>query len=130
MCVKRILLAEDDQDDCLFITEALKSRTDFFLMPIAENGVELIEYLDTTPPAELPDVIILDQNMPKQNGLQTLTLLKKNEHYRHIPSIVYSSSTNDILIRQSCELGAILVINKPSTSTGYNKMMDDILLVI
>jgi CheY-like chemotaxis protein len=130
MSVKRILLAEDDKDDCLFITEALKNRGDFFLMPIAENGVELIEYLDATSPAELPDVIILDQNMPKQNGLQTLKLLKKNDHYRHIPLIVYSSSTNNLLIEQSRKLGAILILNKPSTSTEYNKMMDDILMVI
>ena len=130
MSVKRILLAEDDKDDCLFITEALKNRGDFFLMPIAENGVELIEYLDATSPAELPDVIILDQNMPKQNGLQTLTLLKKNDHYRHIPLIVYSSSTNNLLIEQSRKLGAILILNKPSTSTEYNKMMDEILMVI
>jgi len=100
------------------------------LMPIAENGVELIEHLDATSPAELPDVIILDQNMPKQNGLQTLTLLKKNDHYRHIPLIVYSSSTNNLLIEQSRKLGAILILNKPSTSTEYNKMMDDILMVI
>ena len=130
MSVKRILLAEDDKDDCLFIMEALKNRGEFFLMPIAENGVELIEYLDATPAAELPDVIILDQNMPKQNGLQTLTLLKKNDHYRHIPLIVYSSSTNNLLIEQSRKLGAILILNKPSTSTEYNKMMDDILMVI
>jgi len=130
MSVKRILLAEDVKDDCLFITEALKNRGDFFLMPIAENGVELIEYLDATSPAELPDVIILDQNMPKQNGLQTLKLLKKNDHYRHIPLIVYSSSTNNLLIEQSRKLGAILILNKPSTSTEYNKMMDDILMVI
>lgn len=130
MSVKRILLAEDDKDDCFFLTEALKSRADFLLMPIAENGVELISFLDATPRAALPDVIILDQNMPKQNGLQTLQLLKGNESYRHIPLVMYSSSINDALIRKSLESGAVLIIDKPSTSKGYNKMIDDILQII
>ncbi|HXS36062.1 MAG TPA: response regulator [Flavipsychrobacter sp.] len=130
MPVKRILLAEDDKDDRFFFTESLKHRDDFFLMPIAENGADLMEFLEAIHPAEFPDVIILDQNMPRQNGLQTLKLLKGNDTYSHIPLVVYSASTNDMLIRQSLESGALLVVNKPSTLDEYNKMIDDILQVI
>ena len=80
MSAKKVLIAEDDEDDKNILCYFLQNREDIILMPIVENGVELIESLDRiTDENDLPDMIILDQNMPKRNGLQTLRMLKETD---------------------------------------------------
>ncbi|MRG44632.1 response regulator [Chitinophaga sp. SYP-B3965] len=122
---KKILLAEDDQDDQDFFHDFLHEREDIFLLPIASNGEELLDYLAST--TELPDAIILDQNMPKLNGLQTLQLLKDTSRYSNITVMVYSTSTDDSLIKRSSLLGATLVVSKPSSYKGYQRMIDELI---
>lgn len=122
---KKILLAEDDKDDQDFFHDFLHEREDIYLLPIASNGEELLEYLHNT--TELPDAIILDQNMPKLNGLQTLQQLKDTSRYSDITVMVYSTSTDDNLIKESSMLGATLVVSKPSSYKGYQRMIDELI---
>jgi CheY-like chemotaxis protein len=80
MAPKRILLAEDDADDQMLFSDFLFHRSDILLMPIAENGSALSDSLENiADPGDLSDIIILDQNMPKKNGVQTLQLLKASD---------------------------------------------------
>jgi len=129
MSKKRILVAEDDEDDQHFLREFLQNRDDVILMPIAENGVVLMEELERYSEIEMPHCIILDQNMPKRNGLQTLQFLKKNKRYAHIPVIIYSTYSDELLIRKGSEMGACLVLAKPVTKTGYDQMINRIFQV-
>lgn len=124
----KVLLAEDDGDDQQFFLSFLKDRADIELLPVAENGEELLSYLEAK--ADLPDAIILDQNMPKCNGLQTLTLLKSDDRYAQIPVMIYSTFADENLQRQSKDSGAILLMAKPSTFNGYNNLIDELLAVI
>jgi len=127
----KILLAEDDADDQRLFQDFLHHRTDITLMPIVENGVELLEllqWLDNT--SLLPDLIILDQNMPKRNGVQTLELLKSTDDYQDIPVVVYSTYTDAQLIETCTEAGASIVMAKPITKEGYNQMIDAFLQLI
>lgn len=125
MLKRKILLAEDDEDDQQFFNDFLKSRNDIILMPIAENGLVLTEYLEgITDRAQLPDLIILDQNMPKSNGLQTLQVLKEDKRYTHIPVIIYSTYTDETLIKIGSEMGATMVVSKPVTKEGYHEMIE------
>lgn len=121
---KKILLAEDDRDDQDFFTIFLRERTDVVLLPVVENGDDLFKYLESAPDAALPDAIILDQNMPKRNGLETLTLLKKSPAYAHIPVMVYSTYADAALVQRSTVLGAALVLAKPLNTEGYHDMID------
>src|SRR6478672_5398443 len=95
----KILLAEDDMDDQRLFYEFLRDRSDIILMPFTENGEELIlslkEIKDT---GQLPDLIILDQNMPKKNGIQTLQLLQNDNLYKGIPVVIYSTYADEFLI--------------------------------
>lgn len=130
MLKRRILLAEDDEDDQEFFHEFLKGRTDIILMPIAENGLVVADLLEgITDERQLPDLIILDQNMPKKNGLQTLQFLKEDKRYAHIPVIIYSTYTDETLIKNGSEMGACGVVTKPVTKEGYNEMMEAFLKV-
>ena len=125
MYPKKILLAEDDIDDQKLFYDFLQNREDIVLMPMAENGVHLFDTLEKITSADdLPDLIILDQNMPKRSGLQTLQLLKKNNRYAHIPVMVYSTYTDQQLIKVSSEMGAFSVASKPVTKDGYHEMIN------
>ena len=125
MFKRKVLLAEDDKDDQRFFNEFLKHRMDIILMPIADNGEVLFEILeDITESTDLPHLIILDQNMPKLNGLQALRLLKTDSRYAHIPVSIYSTYTDEELIKNGFASGACHVISKPVSKEGYHQMID------
>jgi CheY-like chemotaxis protein len=127
---KKILLAEDDPDDRGFFFEFLEHRSDLLILPPVENGEEVFEFLEKAQDGTFPDLIILDQNMPKCNGLQTLAILKNNSDYENIPVFVYSTYTDDYLVERSMQLGARSVLEKPYSPEGYQKMIDAILNLI
>jgi len=131
MMAKRVLLAEDDADDKdLFIT-FFEGRKDISILPVASNGLELIDYLMKAKSAEeLPDLIVLDQNMPLMNGKQTLQFLKSHERFSGIAAVVYSTYVDTTLIMDCKDLGAGMVASKPVDMEGYQKMMDDFLKII
>jgi CheY-like chemotaxis protein len=129
MLKTRILLAEDDIDDQQFFSDFMQTRHDVQLLPIVENGESLIELLDSIRNNnELPDIILLDQNMPKMNGLQTLQHLKNSERYAHIPVSIYSTYTDESLIKNGSALGACTVLSKPFTKEGYEKMIETLFM--
>lgn len=125
---KKVLLAEDDKDDQIFFRIFLDQRKDISLLPAVMNGAELIDIIQDA--AALPDLIILDQNMPKLNGLQTLQYLKSNLRYANIPVILYSTYIDENLVNDGLGAGAAYVVSKPTDKNGYNKMMDEILEVV
>jgi CheY-like chemotaxis protein len=129
--IRKVILAEDDPDDRdLFITFFSK-RKDLQILPVAGNGAELIAYLGTlTSDTQLPDLIVLDQNMPVMNGKQTLKILREHDRYARIPAVIYSTYADSSLIIDCKNLGAKMVAMKPIDNTGYQKMMDDFLEVI
>ena len=125
MLPKKILLAEDDVDDRSFFLNFLNNRKDISAISTVENGEEVFTFLATIEEAaQLPHVIILDQNMPKRNGLQTLQMLKKNSAYQRIPVFMYSTYADENLAKQSLESGARLVLAKPFSPDGYHQMID------
>ena len=131
MPLVKILLAEDDHDDQKLFREFLEERTDIHILPIVENGEELMENLELISIiSELPALIILDQNMPKLNGLQTLKVLKSSTRYAHIPVIVYSTYTDVNLVNSCTAEGAGAVVSKPMSKDGYHEMIDDLLKLI
>src|SRR5687767_7585134 len=131
MTPKKVVLAEDDSDDQQIFYDFLQHRTDLLLLPVAENGVALFNFLESVClPSDLPDLIILDQNMPKRNGLQTLRMLKEDPRFAAIPVMVYSTYTDQQLIDACLEVGAAAVMTKPITKEGYEEMMDAFLRVV
>ncbi|GAB3332062.1 hypothetical protein GCM10027299_38250 [Larkinella ripae] len=127
---KKILLAEDDGDDRDFFVDFLSHRTDIDVLPCVTTGVEVMEYLNASPtPADLPDVIILDQNMPKLTGLETLERIRLNDLLANVVVVVYSTYVGPELIDSCLRAGAALVISKPVSYEGYHAMMDEIIAV-
>jgi CheY-like chemotaxis protein len=125
---KKVLLAEDDKDDQIFFGIFLNDRVDIDLLPAVMNGAELIDSLQVA--TALPDLIILDQNMPKLNGLQTLQYLKSDPRYSSIPVILYSTYIDENLVNDGLQAGAAYVVSKPTDKPGYNRMIEEILEVV
>lgn len=112
-------------DDQAIFQNFLQHRKDIDIMPIAENGEELCDMLERITADELlPDLVILDQNMPKCNGLQTLKMLKENTRFRDLTVFIYSTYADNKLIVEGMENGAAAIVTKPINRSGYEEMID------
>ena len=126
----QILLAEDDADDRFFFTEAFSGRKEI-TVAVVENGVDLLDHLaELKATLQFPHLIVLDQNMPKLSGLETLRELKIDTHYAQIPVILYSTYADDRLRELGRTDGALLVLDKPIDRNGYINMLNTIRIAI
>jgi CheY-like chemotaxis protein len=73
-------------------------------------------------------MIILDQNMPRMTGKESLIFLKESERYRHIPAIVYSTYQVQDFYQECLELGAQDIVAKPDTLQAYREMIEQFLV--
>ena len=126
--VTKILLAEDDADDRYFFSDSVAARADVKIVHSAGDGIELLEILNGL--TEHPDVIVLDQNMPRMNGYETLKNLKSSPGLAEIPVIIYSTYANQDLINKGLSAGAVAVLPKPEDKRGYNSMIADIIKTV
>jgi len=108
--MRSILLVDDDEDDRSLFKEAVNSCDKEIQCWTANDGQHAQQVLMCV----IPDAIFLDLNMPKMNGLEFLSFVKKNKHYKSIPVIIYSTSSNPEDQKKSKELGASDFITKPS----------------
>jgi CheY-like chemotaxis protein len=119
---KRFLVIDDDTDDRELFTEALASVDPVIVCDQATDGAEALKWL-TTNAIDQPDIIFLDINMPVMNGWQFLTRLKKDDVYKHIPVIVYSTSSTLKDKRIADDLGALCFITKPHAFGRLKRML-------
>lgn len=113
---RKILLADDDVEDQAIIQDAMESLNAGDVMMFADNGEQLLELLKNNfTTAVFPCLIVLDLNMPKMSGTQTLSKLKSDEKFKHIPVIIYSTSINSLEKEKCLLLGAHSFITKPIT---------------
>jgi CheY-like chemotaxis protein len=90
-----ILCVDDDDDDLFFIKEIIKSKGHSFEIKEARNGWEALIFLeDGLKKEELPCLIIMDMNMPRMDGKQTISKIKENEELGKIPIVVFTTSSN------------------------------------
>ena len=115
-----ILLADDDEDDRELLSEAMAASIPQAILKTAGNGKELMDIL--TQSDRLPDVLLLDLNMPIKGGQECLTEIRSNENLARLPVLVYSTSGNQDQIDDMYHLGADYYIRKPSSFSGLKEM--------
>lgn len=111
-----ILLVEDNNGDILLIQEALEEGKLSSNLSVAKNGVEAIEFLrhrGVYKEAPVPDLILLDMNLPKKNGKEVLAEIKSDENLKVIPVVILTSSQAEQDILASYKLNANCYITKP-----------------
>lgn len=89
------MLVDDNQDDVDLTIMALKFNQIANEVNVAFNGQEAVDMLLNEDDAPLPAVILLDINMPKLNGLETLKILRSNERTKTVPIVILTSSQGE-----------------------------------
>jgi len=124
-----ILLADDDADDSLFFKAALEGSSlsaNFTTVPDGEHLMHLL----TNGTQELPDVLFLDLNMPRKNGFECLSEIKRNSKLKLLPVIVFSTSLEQEVVNQLYQNGAQYFIRKPPQFTQFKKIILQVLTII
>lgn len=110
-----ILIAEDDADDRFLMQKAFEENGVGEHIHFVENGLLVMEYLKKLRlrNQHYPTLIILDLNMPQKDGREVLQEIKEDEVYKKIPVIVFTTSSNELVIDKCYEAGANTYIIKP-----------------
>jgi CheY-like chemotaxis protein len=117
-----ILVIDDSEDAVLLTREAMESTESLRIAHVASDGIEALRYLRRESPwerAPRPGLILLDLNMPRLDGLETLRALKADPALRHIPVIVLSVSDQPSEIRAAYAEGAAGFVCKPDDFEAF-----------
>ncbi len=108
----RILLADDDEDDCLFFSEALSESSIATHLTTVHDGEQLMQWLRANT-GQLPDALFLDLNMPRKTGFDCLADIKLDRSLMLIPIIILSTSFDPDIATFLYQNGAYYCIRKP-----------------
>lgn len=123
-----LLMADDDEDDCLLTRDALSENLLVNDLRFVHDGEELLEYLRhqgkyVSRDNPMPDIILLDLNMPRKDGREALKEIKSDPVLSTIPVVVLTTSKAEEDILRSYKLGANAFITKPVTFDGLVEVM-------
>ena len=109
-----ILVVDDDAEDRLLLKDAFDELHYGETIHFEENGEKAVNYLQRCMQEHcIPQLVILDLNMPKLNGRETLSWIKSQPQLLNITVIIYSTSLNPIEKQECLSLGAHAYVVKP-----------------
>ncbi len=120
---KIFLLADDDSDDADMFREILSEIDASIIFHRSWSGHEVLDILNDKS-LRHPDIIFMDINMPGMNGWQCLAKLKSNEAHKHIPVIMYSTSSHQRDAEIALDLGALGFLTKPDNSRELKNILE------
>jgi CheY-like chemotaxis protein len=121
-----VLMADDDAEDCMLATEAFAESGANAAFSCVADGVELMDYLakrSRSDAKSLPNLILLDLNMPRKDGRKALIEIKSDPALQHIPILILTTSKEEKDISFSMKAGAKSFITKPATFDEWVKIM-------
>lgn len=119
---KTILLIEDDELDVISVERTLKKFHTSYHLQVAHNGKEALSMLTRSDDPIKPDVILLDLNMPKMNGIEFLKTLRQNPELKSLPVFVMTTSAETTDRTLTEQLGVAGYIIKPLGYTNSKKV--------
>lgn len=125
-CSMQILLLEDDQIEIMKFERVIQMLDASYHVQFAKNGEEALHELESSA-EQLPNLILVDLNMPKFNGIEFLKALKKNDKWFHIPCVVLTTSDNRIDLLECYQEGIAGYFLKP---LRYNEYVELIRLIL
>jgi CheY-like chemotaxis protein len=125
----RLLLADDDKDDCQFFSEALEELSVSAHLTIVNDGEQLMRLLaDKTD--QLPHALFLDLNLPRKNGLECLSEIKLNKKLKQLFIIIFSTSSEQDIVNKLYRNGAQYYIRKPAEFSQLKKLLQQAVTII
>lgn len=130
--IANILLVEDDQLDVMDMKRTLSKAGILYQLHVAANGEEAIDLLNgkETQSPFIPDLVLLDINMPRMNGLELLNIIRNTEEWKNIKCFIVTTSEERVDKEAAKKLGVSGYIVKPlklSSTTNmdsFNLMID------
>ncbi len=120
----KILLVEDDELDVISVERSLKKTTTAYELHKAYNGKEALQMLNSWPAGERPDVILLDLNMPKMNGIEFLRVIRNDDEFKELRVFVMTTSAEEADRKTTEQLGISGYIIKPLNYNDNSKNSD------
>jgi len=114
------LLIEDDQDDITFLKEALDENGIPYKMETLTRGDLITDYLSNIK--RLPDLIVMDLNLPKLHGREVLCKIRKDKKFSNVPVIILTTSSLQEDVNFCMEKGADKFVSKPATPEGFREL--------
>ena len=124
-----ILLADDDEADCILFKDALDELPVSATLTIVHNGEQLIEKI-TKKGGIFPDVLFLDLNMPRKNGITSLGEIKRRSDLEDLPVIIFSTASDVETVKNVFRNAAHYYICKPPDFSQLKKVIYEALLLI
>lgn len=124
-----ILLADDDNADCLLFKEALEELPVEAHLTVRNDGDQVMAEL-TQKGNNLPDVLFLDLNMPRKNGFATLGAIKRDTRLQELPVIIFSTSSEMDTVKKVFRDAAHYYICKPADFLQLKKVIYEALTLI
>lgn len=124
--MKMIVLAEDDTDDQDMVREVVELLNSEVKLTVFNDGETLIASMRTLPENDRPNLIVLDQNMPKLKGSETIGHLKKIAGFEHIPVVIYTTY-HDNKFAETCKRMNVELFQKPDTFDAFEKMIQGLM---
>jgi two-component system, chemotaxis family, response regulator Rcp1 len=124
-----LLIVDDNPADIALAREALKACAYRGQINSVLDGAEALAFLGRRgnyANASRPDLVLLDLNLPKRDGLSVLASMKAGPELRRIPVVIFSTSQLRKDIARSYELGANCYVSKPGNLTEFFAMMRSI----
>jgi len=113
-----VLMADDDEEDCFLAKEAFEASGTSVIFRCLQDGVEVMDYLldpSFSEACKLPDLILLDLNMPSKDGLKALLEIKADSSLEHIPIVILTTSEEEKDYASCMEAGADSYFTKPAS---------------
>ena len=123
--VLKIMLIEDDMIEIMKLNRTITKLKLKHKIIEANNGEEALNLLSEKN--NLPDIILLDLNMPKINGIEFLGILKKHKTLKYIPTIILTTSNNQRDLLECYKLGIAGYVLKPLKYEEYQTKIENLL---
>ncbi len=122
---KNVFIADDDEDDRLLFARALNEIDKNINCEFATDGQSALLALRES--VILPDILFLDLNMPKINGLECLRRIKDDIYLVKLPIVIFTTSQNPGDIESTHSLGANVYFSKPANYNDLKERLERIL---
>ncbi|MFA5297433.1 MAG: response regulator [Lutibacter sp.] len=123
-----ILLADDDEDDRLFFTDAFDELKITTKVKTIKDGVYLMDYLNSND-CTLPNILFLDLNMPRKSGIECLKEIKQNQKFNDVVIAIYSTSASEEDIENTFIMGANIYIKKPNDFKTLKNVLSEVMTI-
>jgi len=124
----KLMLVEDSEADIVLTKKAIEHGNFSIDLMVCRNGMEALAFLENEDNSFLlPDLIILDVNMPGLNGFEVLKKIKEEDRLKHLIVLMFSTSDTNKDLLKAYRLGANSFIKKPIDFVEFKELIDVLL---